>query len=378
MKNAIRFTLLLAIAATAFGQLTTTSTTLSSAVTNGVNSGTSVWCLASATGVQLASPTQAASILIADTEAVRVQSAGPTSTCFNVRRGQFGTANGTHNSGATVWVGQVATSTGDPSRPFSGGPFTPGISTGPCTPSSQYTLPMISTGAAFVGNAGVVYTCPSTGPGANMWTITYRPSENYQFTDEIQFVPFTACETVVSGNSTGTQGFTMVGASNLGVVQAQTSATGTNTHTYTCHLPIPSRLTAAKGTAVSDVTFLYGVQTTALGTQATVLASGTFNGTIVFGKITMPTAAASETASTVAPARADTGTMVITPVAASFNTATTTAGAFYSAKFAPATPINITVDLVDFTFTVVLQCAATSATITNSPGLYVHLVSVPL
>ena len=191
------------------------------------------------------------------------------------------------------------------------------------------------------------------------------------------FVPPGNCNSSVSGNSTGTNGLTVVGASNTPVVQAQTSNSGTNTHTYVCNISPPYWVvTSGTGIQITDVVFLYGVQTTGLGTQVNVLASGTFNGSIVFGSITYPTAAASETPSTVAPARADSGTMVVTPVAASVNVATTTAGGFYTLKFAPASGTLVwKTDLKQLLLTVSLLNTATSATITNSPGALVHFKS---
>jgi hypothetical protein len=195
-------------------------------------------------------------------------------------------------------------------------------------------------------------------------------------TDWFEFVPAPACAGSVSGNSTGTNGTTTAGG--VAVVQDQTSATGTNTHTYSCHIPLPSKLTANKGVVnVLDATFFYGVQTAALGTQVATLASGTLNTVAVFQSTAFPTPAASETASS-AYARADSGTAVLTPVVASFNTATTTAGQFYSEKFAPAAgTLSLNTDLSDVMLVVTLQCAATTATITNSPGFIVHYAFIP-
>lgn len=194
----------------------------------------------------------------------------------------------------------------------------------------------------------------------------------------VYFVGAQNCSTVVSGNSTGTNGQTTAGASSTPVVQAQTSNVGTNTHTYLCTIAPPARLVAASSTnivKIVDAVFLYGVQTTALGTQVATLASGTFNSSIVFSTIAYPTAGASETPSTVTPVRGDSGTMAITPAAASANVATTTAGSFFSQTFTPATPIVWNVDLTQLLLTVTLLNAATSATITNSPGVLIHMTT---
>jgi len=190
------------------------------------------------------------------------------------------------------------------------------------------------------------------------------------------WVPPGACNSSVSGNSTGTQGLTVAGASNTPVVQAQTSASGTNTHTFVCNISPPQYiLTTRTGFAIQDAVFVYNVTTTALGTQVATLGSGTMNSAIVFASISYPTPVSGETVSTVTPVRADTGTLLITPIVASFNKSTSTAGSFYTVKFTPSTPIAWKTDLKQLLLTVALLNTASSATITNSPGVLVHLVS---
>ncbi len=190
------------------------------------------------------------------------------------------------------------------------------------------------------------------------------------------WVPPTNCASSVSGNSTGTNGQTTAGTSLMPVVQAQTSASGTNTHTYICNLAPPSYLTTT-GTRIQivDAVFFYGTQTTDLGTQVAVLASGTMNSSIVFRYVNYPTPGANETTSALAPVRADAGTLVITPTVGTFNVSSTTAGRFYSAKFQPATAINWNTDLKQLLMTVSLLNTASSATVTNSPGVLVHVRS---
>lgn len=181
------------------------------------------------------------------------------------------------------------------------------------------------------------------------------------------------CNSSVSGNGTGTNGLTTTGASVLPVVQAQTSNTGTNTHTYICNITPPaSIITTGTGLSIVDAIFFYGVQTTGLGTQVSTGSSGTYNSATVFSYIAYPTPATGETASTVTPVRADAGTLVYLPTAANANVATTTAGAFYSQKFTPATPIAFKTDLRQLLLTVPLLNTATSATVTNSSGVMVH------
>ncbi len=210
--------------------------------------------------------------------------------------------------------------------------------------------------------------------------VLFAPAVHAQIQPFSYWVPPSNCVSAVSGNSTGTNGATIIAASGLPVVQASTSNSGTNTHTYTCNLAPPQWL-GATGTRIQVVaaTFFYGVVPTSfvgsLGTQAAVLASGTFNGSIVFRLIAYPTPGAAEVPSTIAPVRADSGNLVITPVAASFNLTSTTSGQFYSAKFQPATPINWNTDLRQLIMTVTFQGAATTATITNSPGIIVYVRS---
>lgn len=143
------------VSAGAFAQLTTTNTKLSAAITS--NTQTSV-TLASGTGVAVPTAMTAGSYLYVDTEAMQVMS-NFTGTTYTVKRAQLGTAARTHASGALVWVGNVAGSTGDTSRPFTGGPFFSGkrnsIPAGSCTASAQYTLPVIDT------DSGIAYTCIS-------------------------------------------------------------------------------------------------------------------------------------------------------------------------------------------------------------------------
>jgi hypothetical protein len=183
-------------------------------------------------------------------------------------------------------------------------------------------------------------------------------------------VPYTACGSTVSANSTGTNGFTTAGTSNTPVDQASTSITGTNTHTYVCDITPPSRLGGGAVTAITNVVFFYGTLNT-LGNQVSTLASGTFNSSIVFGKILMPAATIPQTASTVAPVRADSGTLLITPVAAAIPLTTVTAGQFNTIQFTPATAIVIA-DLTKYLLTVTLQGPATSTLATYTTGAIVH------
>lgn len=345
--------LLLGLVSPALAQIATTQPTLSTALTDTT---TKLVVLSSGTGISKSTVSNQYYIEI-DQELMKVQPdpAGTTlaSGTVAVIRGYGGTFATPHAANSPVYFGQVGK--WDPLTGNSYGVFLPFGSVvqepiGTCSAANAQYLPMVAP------RSGRVWNCINS---------------RWLRDDGYLWVPGNACNSTVSANSTGTQGLTTVGASTTPVVQAQTSASGTNTHTYICPVDVESRLNL-RGIVIRDVTFLYGVQTTALGTQVATLASGTFNGSTVFSTITFPAAANSETASTVTPVRADAGTMVITPTAANANVATTTAGAFYSVKFTPATPFNVTTDLQELLVTVTLQNTATSATITNSPGMLVH------
>lgn len=151
MKTICKLYLILAASVAAFGQATTTSTTLSGAVSAPTpnSQGTTQWCLASATGVVLPSLAGGTlgSYFAVNQEIVQVTSQGATSTCFNVKRGQLGTSgNWAWPSGATVWVGVPAVSSGDPSRPFSPGAFIDVTPKGACVSTALYTTPLIASG----------------------------------------------------------------------------------------------------------------------------------------------------------------------------------------------------------------------------------------
>lgn len=326
----------------ASAQLAPVTTTLAAAMTD---SSSQTMTVASATGITASSASVTTMALIDGREVVQVRSIS--GTLVGITRGISGTAT-PHLSGASVVVGIPQF-------------FQPKDKVGgtSCTAANEPVLPV------YVPQTGHRWNCIGS-----VWMID----------NGLAVLPASACYTAVSGNSTGTNGYTTAGTSSTPVVQAQTSATGTNTHSYVCPLnaisnAIPTSTTHA--ISLLDVVATYGVQSGALGTQANVLASGTFNGSTVFSSITYPAPAASETASTVAPVRADSGTLVVTPVAASFNTATTTAGGFYTARFTPAAAFAMFTDLKQYLFTLTLQNTATTATITNLAALIVHFAYIP-
>ncbi len=358
----------------AYAQTTVTSTTLSAALAGapaittgpgGYGPLVGTLTVASATGITApvnSSNAGAATIMLfVDREEMRVTAVS--GTTITVQRGSDGTQISPHASGTTVWI----------CPPLAIVPYPP---SGNCTSTNQLYLPILINDAKGNGaHTGEAWTCPAAGTAqfASEWYMQYDPYPVYS-TDWYEFVPAVGnCGTTVSGNQTANwPKLTFEGGTQ--VVENQTTNTGTNTQTYLCTVPLPSRTGLYRGVAVSDVQFLYGVQTSALGTQAATLASGTFNSSIVFTLVPTVVPGASETALaiTTGGTRADTGTLAITPAAASANTATTTAGQFYSQKFAPSAPIALNTDINVLLVTVTLQCAATSTTITNTPGFWVH------
>jgi hypothetical protein len=343
MKKTLSFALALASILACFAlvmpaaaQTTLTQTTLSSAVSTTAQN---LIAVASASGI-----TATSSFIFVDKELMAVNAVNGTQ--LSVTRGYNGTLAQTHNSGATVYAGNA--------------------------PLFYNVDPQ---GACVAGNQTVPVISQFTGREWNCINSTWMVDTG------LLSLPPGACNGFVSGNA-GTTGLIANGASATfaaPMVQTAVTSTGTNTLGLACNLDALSALARSGVQMVTliDATLYYGVQTSALGTQAAVLASGTMNGSLVFSKIAFPAAAASETASTVAPVRADSGTLTITPVVASFNTATTTAGAFYSVKFTPASGIPIATDLTKYFLTANFQASATSATVVNSPGVLIHYAYLP-
>jgi hypothetical protein len=161
------------------------------------------------------------------------------------------------------------------------------------------------------------------------------------------------------------------------VIQIATTNAGTATNTVSCQIPLPSRTNPSRGAYVADATWVYGLQQTAANsTQVAVEASGTLNGIVAFGKIVLPAAGASETPSTVAQARADAGTIVLTPAKAAFNAATTTTGSFATQKIAPGAPFGMTTDLTIYYANFTVLHTTTSASTLQVAGVLIHYYQV--
>lgn len=306
----------------AHAQLVTTNTTLSTAVPANV---TTQWCVASATGIVLPSlaGNTTGSYLFSNNEAAHVLGAGTSSTCFVVKRGDLGTsAQYGHRSGDTVWVGNVATGTGDTSRPFAGGVLTPNVPSGTCVASAQYSLPLIIYGPNNSSYAGAKAYC--TG---GLWVVGIGQGESGAFpytmyttisppnaiaTASVSYVAGTefwgqidiinsskltgAC--ILNGATVGTTNVIYFLADSAGNILATTALAGTLTATaskyqciaFTAPVRVPGAGTyfiGVQGSSVTDnfqsyaansVPTLYGTgsQTGAFGTIAAITPTLTF------------------------------------------------------------------------------------------------------
>lgn len=174
-------------------------------------------------------------------------------------------------------------------------------------------------------------------------------------------------------------GLNVVGASNVPVMQvATTNAAVVSVNTISCVINPPSTVgITGRGVNLVNADVIYGLQQTGgvNATQVSVAASGTMNGTLVFDKVAFPAPGASETPSTVTPVRADAGTLAYTPAMASFNSVVTTAGAFFTQRFTPATPFALTTDETIYHINFTVLCNTTQATTINVAGVLVHFTS---
>lgn len=339
MKNTLKITLLSLLAASlAFGQATTRSTTASAAITR---SQTFI-CVASATSTILPSTAASGSYFGVDEELMQIVSAGTSSTCFNVQRGVNGTLSTAHLNGGPVWVGSAATSTGDPSRPFTGGPFIGQVPRGSCTASLQFTLPLIVYGSLYGNSNGQVVTCTAAGYWGLVSAFWVAPTN-------CTFAPTTL---------TTTNTYIQVGASNVFVLNGLSNAAA-GTNTLTCNIPLPTQVTTNTGSILMDITLEIGSQTTA----------PTSLGTSTLATITFPAAATTETASTVTPVAIG-GT--VTTTSPTLITTVTTAGSFLTIKHTYASQVRLSTDLQLLQYRMPFLQSAAAAMALNTPGLLVH------
>lgn len=339
MKTLIKVYLLALLSLSlAFGQAVTTSTTLSSAMTRQQT----FICVASATKTVLPSTAAAGSYFGVDEELMQIVSQGSSTTCFNVQRGINGTLSTAHQNTSVTWVGSAATSTGDPSRPFTGGPFVSNVPRGSCTASLQFTLPLIVYGAIYGGNNGQVVTCTAAGYWGLIGAFWVSPTN-------CTFAPTTL---------TTTNTYIQVGASNVFVLNALSNAAA-GTNTLTCNIPLPTTVSTNTGSILMDITLEVGSQTTA----------PTSLGTSTLATITFPAAATSETPSTVTPVAIG-GT--VTTVSPTQITTVTTAGSFLTLKHTYGSQVRLSADLQLLQYRMPFLQSAAAAMALNTPGLLVH------
>jgi hypothetical protein len=317
----------LACAAFAFGQTTTTSTTLSSAITS--TYGKTI-VVASATGFTTGASTP--SVVFIDSELMDVQAVN--STTITVVRGYGGTRASTHASGALVWVG--------PPNYFQAYSIT-----GSCTATNLVNLPWIDT------NAGRIYTCDASG----RWAVS-----------RAVFVPAAACGASTTGTA-GTGNNTVVLDGSVSALKVASTNAGTSHNIFTCNVNVDSRLaTIGRGARLTDITFVYSQQGTATG--LTMIAP-------VLASFTAPAAGTSETASSATLVTAG-GTLTVTPVIASANLTAISAGQYYTSKIALASPIDMATDLKSYVLAVEFDQANSTATLITTPGFWLHYSEYPV
>jgi hypothetical protein len=317
-----------AVAALAFSQTATTSTTLAQAMA----SGDSTINLASATGVTAADLGPTTGIFV-DREYMTVRSLVAGSTLiWNVNRGAAGSIRGPHQSGAKVWIGPPAV--------FDLGP---NDRVGTCTRTSFARLPLVMV------RSGTIMDCDVTGK--------YSPLGIGAF-----YVPPTAC-TFVPTTLTQTSTYTYAGASAVFALKGISNAAA-GTMTLTCNIPVPTNVSALRGAVVTDITLAIASSATGSGVVPTSVGTSTLT------TITLPAAATVETASTITPVAIGGTVTTVSPTA--FLSAVSTDGAFFTFKHTYSTAVDLSTDLRLLVYTMpILQSAASISTL-FTPGLIVH------
>jgi hypothetical protein len=347
---------LLALSTSAFAQTYTLNQTTTAAAVGASDTTVSLTSASAASGSSFGS-VAAGQVLYIDQELMTVTSISSTTATVQRRNNR---ANTTHASGATVFIGLPA--------------------------AFQRTDPAI--GVCAVGSQGDPWINVDNG---KVWRCL--GSEWLNVVDAFMFVGPGSC----FGSTTGGTLTTPAAAANVNlyattwtglinssttapgtpVIQIATTNAGTATNTVSCQIPLPLRSNLNRAVYVADATWVYGLQQAAANaTQVAVEASGTLNGIVAFGKITLPAAGASETPSTVAQARWDSGTMVLTPAKASFNNGVTTTGAFVTQKIAPATPLPMFTDSTIYYANFTVLHAVTTASTLQVAGVLIHYYTV--
>lgn len=227
------------------------------------------------------------------------------------------------------------------------------------TPATAFTAGNIVLGTATTNTTDVLVlnvfsgTAPgASGPGWN------QKNSNY-LSDGYFFVSPANCGSKATTTTTTDNGMVPAATGNV-VHQFTTNATGGTTQ-ITCVFNLPGRTTAGKGVLVTDVSLLYGVQTTAISSVAAATVK----------TVTYPAGGTGTAGGTVAQAG---GTLTVVP--ASLDTATTTTGQCYNESLTFATLVgidNLKSLSVDQVFT-----NSAAATVYQVCGLIVHYFNAPL
>lgn len=226
------------------------------------------------------------------------------------------------------------------------------------TPATAFTAGNIVLGTATSnGTAVLVLTVfgsnLGTGPGWN------QANSNY-LSDGYFFVSPASCGKLATTTTTTDNGMVPVATGNV-VHQFTTNTTGGTTQ-ITCDVTFPAgRTTAGKGILVTDISLLYGVQTTAISS----IAAATVN------TVTYPVALGGAASGTVASAG---GSLTVSP--ASLSLSTTTTGQCYNESLTFATLVAAS-DLKKLTVDQVFTNSA-AATVYQICGLVVHYFNAPL
>jgi hypothetical protein len=324
---------LFAVAALAFSQTTTTSTTLATSMARGdqtIN-------LTSSTGVSAAGfNNQVITGLYIDNEYMTVVSnvnAAGTGNVWNVNRAVNGGGfQSTHLAGALVWVSVPGT--------FDQGPHD---RVGSCTATSFPYLPIIEV------RSGTIMNCDGNGK--------YSPLGIGEF-----YVPPTQCAFAPT-TLTVTNTYPLVGASNALVLKGISNAAA-GTMTLTCEILVPTNVAALKGAIVTDITLMVASSATGSGVVPTSV------GTSTLSTITFPAASTTETASTITPVAVGGTVTTVSPTA--FLSAVSTDGAFFTFIHTYSAVVDLSANLKLLVYTMpILQSAASVSTL-YTPGLMVH------
>ncbi len=356
-------------------QTTPTSTTFSAAVAGPSGSGGSAQttvCLTSSTGVSAPGFGQTPlTLLFSGREAMAVNAATSSSSCWLVTRGWAGTKPYAHNSGDLVYVG--------PTGGFNNSPFVnsaPGGGAGsPCTATTQSYLPIIVVGS--VGNNqqnGGVWNCFSSAgvqaTSTGLWYMTNAPEDGPALTDFEIFVPATGiCSSNITTGSAGTGNATTVldGSVPAFKLSSTASAAGLN---LDCNLTAAMRTLAGKGITLTNMSVIYSIQTTTATSMSTPTIS-LFNA---------PAASTSETASSatlVTTAALVGGTLTMTPPVASANLTAVSAGQYYTQNISLGTPIQMNSDLRTYVFHFQVNQSASAIQIMTVPGIWLRGTYIP-